>query len=197
MDWLKNRDNRVIIIVAVIALLVLCGLCALCSMTGVSVWLINQLERDRPVYDDYIDQGLIIDDDDNGWVDGHYLTEVTFGEPFSLDGLEITFVDEVVFEDSERGVFLVPVIVRNTTESAIDLADIAFSQRSPATYYLEDEGALFPGSFSVAGTVRPHEVLPTFFPFNDEGDGDYLVEFTHSFPEGTMETIMITLPIAR
>jgi len=51
---MNDSDKKVaLIVVAMIVVLLLCGLCSLCSMTGISVFLINQLERGRPVYDDY------------------------------------------------------------------------------------------------------------------------------------------------
>jgi len=196
---MDERDKRTLRIAAmVIAGLILCGLCGICGVTGVSVFLINQLERDRPIYDDSYDQGLPLPDEDEGFVPGHYLTEVGFGESFEIDGLEITFIDEVMFEGRDRTILYVPIEVRNLADSPIDLGTIGFTQTGPDRSYLDGDSLKMDASFARAGVVAPGQTLPTFFAFSNEGDGTYTVEFTHTVsPTGTMETIRVLLPIAR
>jgi len=191
-----NRNTKLFF--AILAVIICCLLCCTCAMMGGSVFLINQLERGRPIYDDTTDPEQLKPEQEEGFVPGHYLTEVSFGEPFELDGLEITFIDDVMFEGHDGGIFYVPVTVRNLTEQPIDLGTIEFTQIGPSNNYYDSDGQQMDASFARAGRVMGGALVEAFFVFNDDGDGEYAVQFTHTVsPTGTMETIRVTLPISR
>lgn len=127
------------------------------------------------------------------------LSELTYGDTFEFDGLEITFGTDIKsatlvnqFSDLDGSdVIVVPMTIKNTSNETHGLNMFYYSIYGSSGTSAKDVSAYFDNDVAYAGDMRSGASLETYMHILYDGDGDYYVEFSQFFGD----TIEVKLPI--
>jgi len=132
--------------------------------------------------------------------------EITFGDMFIFDGVEITIHDGVQMHKVENSfadeydtdVFSVPITIKNISGETHSLSAYNMYFYSPAGIAIDKIHFYFDDDFSRKGDMRSGATLESKMFIMYKGDGDYWIEFK-TYDSKTFEPIKleVRLPIAR
>lgn len=132
-------------------------------------------------------------------------TDITFGDPFIFDNLEITFIDEIEWttvdnqfsEQYGKDVFSVKITIKNLTNETHGLASYSYDQYGSKGLKLSIISGYFSNDdVSYAGNFRAGATLESKMYFLYDGDGDYWIEF-HLWSYNNDKKTEVRLPISK
>ena len=131
-------------------------------------------------------------------------TDISFGDTFVFDNLEITFINETewVILDNEfdenhgADVLRIPMTVKNISEETYGLDSASYTIYGPKGTQLDLVNFYFDNNVSDAGDMRSGAVQDTNMYVLYDGDGDYYIEFEELFTLAETK-VEVKLPIAK
>lgn len=126
--------------------------------------------------------------------------EVTLGDTFTFDGLEITFgavygfstIDNEFSAHNGKEAIRIPIALKNTTGETKSLNIFYYKFFGPSGNELDIVGTLFDDDISYAGEMRSGATMESFVYLLYDGDGDYYAEF-----DNFSSKVEVKMPLAK
>lgn len=126
--------------------------------------------------------------------------DLTFGDTFTFDDLEITISDQINWvklenqfsEKNGADVIEIPVTIKNLKDQTHGLNSFYYNFYGPDGNKLDSVFSYFDNDVFSAGDMRSGATQNTFFHLLYNGDGDYYIEFSFM-----SDPISVKIPITK